>query len=193
MILLIYLAKYQNLAAITEYIPRIISQIETLHTIIASAATNATPILLNDIMLWFAFDSMGEFAFDQSFNMLKNGTWHRLVIQQRSALALLGSLGHTVWAIRIAFVFFSRFWRIRDWINMISFCDRQIERRLAIQLTSLAPTPVDVSGYFIKEYEAGKTAENERAKWSLLSGNAVSVIIGGRYSFFLSIILFFIF
>lgn len=76
---------------------------------------------------------------------------------------------------------------------MISFCDRQIERRLAIQLTSLAPTPVDVSGYFIKEYEAGKTAENERAKWSLLSGNAVSVIIGGRYSFFLSIILFFIF
>ncbi|KAL4919439.1 hypothetical protein BDW62DRAFT_178939 [Aspergillus aurantiobrunneus] len=146
-------------------------------------------------MLWFAFNAMGEFAFDEPFGMLKSGTWHRAVVQQRSALGLLGSLGHTVWMNRLAFALGSRFWRVKDWMAMVSFSDKQIERRLSRQRAraqnenqapalnpspSPSPSSVDVAAYFIAEYEIGRTAENERAKWRVLSGNTISVIVGGR-------------
>ncbi|KAL4755915.1 cytochrome P450 [Aspergillus foveolatus] len=174
-------SKALSTKAITQYIPRILSQIDALDAAICRA--NGAPIVLNDIMLWFSFDAMGEFAFDKSFGMLKDGAWHRAVIQQRSALGLLGSLSHTVWAIRLAFAFLARFWRVKDWMDMMAFCDRQMQRRLETQRARVKhqkPSPVDIAAYFIEEYEAGRSQENEGEKWKLLSGNAISVIVGGR-------------
>jgi tryprostatin B 6-hydroxylase len=127
-------------------------------------------------MQWFAFDSMGEFAFNENFSMMRTKTWHRAIMQQRSALAILGSLNHTVWAIRLAFAFLARFWRVKDWMGMISFCDQCMERRLQTEATQ-----PDIASHFIKEFHDGKNEQNWVAKKQLLSGNTVSVIVGGRY------------
>jgi tryprostatin B 6-hydroxylase len=127
-------------------------------------------------MQWFAFDSMGEFAFNENFSMMKTKTWHRAIVQQRSALAILGSLNHTVWAIRLAFAFLARFWRVKDWMGMISFCDQCMERRLYTEATQ-----PDIASHFIAEFHEGRNEQNWVAKKQLLSGNTVSVIVGGRY------------
>ncbi|OKO95665.1 Tryprostatin B 6-hydroxylase [Penicillium subrubescens] len=158
--------------SIREYLPRILEQIGTLESIIASA--NSQPVVPNDIMQWFAFDSMGEFAFNENFSMMKTKTWHRAIMQQRSALAILGSLNHTVWAIRLAFAFLARFWRVKDWMGMISFCDQCMERRLQTEATQ-----PDIASHFIKEFHEGRNEKNWVAKKQLLSGNTVSVIVGG--------------
>ncbi|GLI77596.1 hypothetical protein PoHVEF18_005887 [Penicillium ochrochloron] len=158
--------------SIREYLPRILEQIGTLESIIASA--NSQPVVPNDIMQWFAFDSMGEFAFNENFSMMRTKTWHRAIMQQRSALAILGSLNHTVWAIRLAFAFLARFWRVKDWMGMISFCDQCMERRLQTEATQ-----PDIASHFIKEFHDGKNEQNWVAKKQLLSGNTVSVIVGG--------------
>lgn len=50
--------------AIREYLPRIPRQISTLEQVIAQF--DAEPVIANDIMQWFAFDSMDEFAFNES-------------------------------------------------------------------------------------------------------------------------------
>lgn len=47
---------------------------------------------------------------------------HHALTQQRFALAILGSLGHAVWAIGVAFAFVVRFWRVEDRNWVITFC-----------------------------------------------------------------------
>ncbi|CEJ59403.1 hypothetical protein PMG11_08028 [Penicillium brasilianum] len=160
--------------SIREYLPRILQQIGTLESIIARASADGEPVVPNDIMQWFAFDSMGEFAFNENFSMMKTKTWHRAIMQQRSALAILGSLNHTVWAIRLAFAFLGRFWRVKDWMGMISFCDQCMERRLQTEATQ-----PDIASHFIKEFHEGRNEQNWVTKKQLLSGNTVSVIVGG--------------
>lgn len=98
------------------------------------ARSNSQPLVVNDIMQWFAFDSMGEFAFNENFGMMQSGKWHYAVTQQRSALALLGVLNPTIWIIRLAFAFAPFFWRVKDWTSMIAFCDSRMERRLKVKV-----------------------------------------------------------
>ncbi len=56
-------------------------------------------------MRWFAFNSMGEFAFNEDFGMMKSDKWHTAVTRQRSALELLSVFNSTIWIIRLAFAF----------------------------------------------------------------------------------------
>lgn len=81
------------------------------------------------MMMWFAFDSMGEFAFNRSFDMMKTGTWHRIIKQQRSALSILGPMNPAVWAIRLAFAVGSFIPPVSHWKAMINFCEGCIEHR----------------------------------------------------------------
>ena len=50
-----------GLAAIKEYIPGIVEHVEALSETIESYASKPVPI--GDVMQWFAFDSVGTFAF----------------------------------------------------------------------------------------------------------------------------------
>lgn len=123
-------------AAIREYLPRILRQISTLEQTIARYGSQ--PVVINDIMQWFAFDSMGEFAFNESFGMMKSGKLHGAIAQQRSALALLGPLNAAIWIVRLAFAFAPFFWRVKDWFGMIAFCDSRIKKRLEVGLLYLS-------------------------------------------------------
>ena len=88
-------------------------------------------------MQWFAFDSMGEFAFNKDFGMLRTHRWHDVLIKQRGALALLGPLNAAVWSIRLAFAFLPFVSRVKDWMGMIHFCDRCIEERRQVGIMKI--------------------------------------------------------
>ena len=120
--------------AIKEYLPRIIKQISTLEQVIAHSGSQ--PLVVNDIISWFAFDSMGEFAFNENFGMMKLGKWHYAVTQQRSALALLGLFSPAIWIIRLAFAFVPFLSRMRDWAGMLAFCDSRMKQRLKVSCPS---------------------------------------------------------
>ena len=117
-------------SAIRSYLPRILSQISALEEVISSY--DSQPLILNDVMSWFAFDSMGEFVFNQGFGMMRSGQWHGAIVQQRAALALLGPLNTMVWLPRIAFAFFFFAWKVKDWFGMVEFCDSRMAERLKV-------------------------------------------------------------
>ncbi|GAP91120.2 putative cytochrome P450 [Rosellinia necatrix] len=158
--------------SIKTYLPRILSQITKLQQAIERFEKNVVPV--NDVMQWFAFDSMGEFAFNHSFNMLETAKWHDAAIQQRSALMILGAFNPTVWAIRLAFFFGSSFWRVKDWFGMVKFCDSCIKKRLETEVDQ-----ADMATWFIREFESGLYPDSPVLRQNLLSGNALSVIVGG--------------
>ncbi|KAI1381207.1 benzoate 4-monooxygenase cytochrome P450 [Hypoxylon crocopeplum] len=133
---------------------------------------NLVPV--NDVMQWFAFDSMGEFAFNSSFDMLKTGAWHKAIVQQRTALAMLGWLNPAIWAIRLAFFFAPNVWPVKAWFDIIDFCDTCMKKR--IQTSTTEP---DIASWFIEEFNSSKDEIDLQKRQDLHSGNTVSVIVGG--------------
>ncbi|KAK7746692.1 hypothetical protein SLS53_001879 [Cytospora paraplurivora] len=158
--------------SISEYLPRILAQIDVLQETIARYGSSPVPI--NDVMMWFAFDSMGEFAFNQSFDMMKTGSWHSIIEQQRAGLSLLGPMSNAIWAIRLGFAFASFMRPVSDFVGMIDFCEKCINKRM-----KTIPDEPDIAGWFITEFESGKTTSTPRDRRNLLVGSAASVIVGG--------------
>lgn len=136
-LLLWFVANSQSLA-ISEYLPRILAQIDVLQETIARYGTG--PVPLNDVMMWFAFDSMGEFAFNQSFDMMKTGSWHSIIEQQRAGLSLLGPMSNAIWAIRLGFAFASFMRPVSDFVGMIDFCEKCMNKRMKVRHLGL-PSP----------------------------------------------------
>ncbi|OCL04252.1 cytochrome P450 [Glonium stellatum] len=161
-----------SLKSINDYLPRIRRQISSLEHAIEKH--DGQPIVVNDIMQWFAFDSMGEFAFNEDLGMLKTSTWHSAISQQRSALALLGPSNVTVWPIRVAMAFVPFLPGVKDWNNMIAFCDSCMEKRLKSEVND-----PDIATHFIREMEHGAATKSLRMRQNLLSGNTISLIVGG--------------
>lgn len=81
--------------ATRKYLSRILRQISTLDQFIAKLGSQ--PVIVNDILQWFAFDSMGEFSFNESFDIMESGKVHSAIAQQRWALAMLGPLNAAIW------------------------------------------------------------------------------------------------
>lgn len=88
------------------------------------------PVLVNDVMAWFAFDSMGEFMLNTDFDMMKSCTWHPAITQQRRALALLTPMTDAIWPMRLILAFFP--FLARDWNQMVAFCDDAMQKRLEV-------------------------------------------------------------
>ena len=112
-----------NIQAIMEYLPRIIQQVERLAALIANH--DSQPVLLNDVMSWFAFDFRGEFISSLDFGMMKSSAWHPAIVQQRGALALLAPLSDAIWLVRLAFAFIPFVGKVRDWNQMVAFCEQR--------------------------------------------------------------------
>ncbi|KAL8752225.1 MAG: hypothetical protein Q9184_005800 [Pyrenodesmia sp. 2 TL-2023] len=132
-----------GLLAINLYRPRIDRQIAVLLQRISEAATTRSTVLTNDIMYWFAFDSMGEFAFNQDFGMMRRQEWHFAITLFRRALSLIGPFSPALWLIKIGFAFVPWFWNIGAWFGMLSFCNKQLEARtklIRIASDTTAPT-----------------------------------------------------
>lgn len=118
--------------AIETYRPRLERQVEVLNGIIDKASIDGRAVHMNDLMYFYAFDSMGEFAFNKDFGMMRNEQWHDAANMIRRAISILGPMKSVIWLIRLGFYFLPWFWRIGDWFNALHFCQARLEHRIHV-------------------------------------------------------------
>ncbi|PLB38295.1 cytochrome P450 [Aspergillus candidus] len=156
-------------AALRQYHRRIHTKVSTLTALVEKQDTH--PVLINNIMYWFAFDSMGDFAFSEDFGMLRNQEWHRVIYLFRSALALLGPFSPAIWIPRLGFSIMPGMWRLRRWFEMLEFCDACMERRMKRTLDDR-----DIASWFIQDHES-HSDDGSRKHW--LSGDTATLVVAG--------------
>jgi hypothetical protein len=133
--------------ALPGYEERIQSHGVLLEKRIAESA--GTPINITKWFYFLAFDVMGDFAFDKSFDMLESKEWHYAVVLLRRALGLLGPFSSVPWLAQLAFNF-PIIPIIRDWNRMLGWCaDRMAEQ-------------VDVSKSLVSNSSSGRRADLRR-------------------------------
>lgn len=125
-------------SAIESYRPRLQRQVEVLNSIIDTFSREDRPVYVNDLMYFYAFDSMGEFAFNQDFGMMRNEKWHDAAKGIKRAISILGPMKSVIWLIRIGFYFLPWFWRIGDWFNALHFCQARLEDRIKVGIFIIA-------------------------------------------------------
>lgn len=81
------------------------------------------PVHVNEMIYWFAFDSMGSFGFGLEFDLMKNKKSIDGYLNMRSALGLLGPFTPAIWIARLGFAFIPGLWRVRHWFKMLEFSD----------------------------------------------------------------------
>ncbi|KAK3166673.1 hypothetical protein OEA41_009798 [Lepraria neglecta] len=129
------------------------------------------PVVINEVMYWFAFDSMGEFAFNQDFGMMRRQEWHFAVTLFRRALSIVGPFAPPIWLIKVGFTFLPWFWKIGDWFKMLAFCNQQMLSRMKTR-----PEEKDTSSFFLDE--ADKEGHSESMQ-NWLKGGTATVIVAG--------------
>lgn len=154
--------------AIRQYHHRIIKKVDKLVKLVQ--AEGQQPILINEIMYWFAFDSMGDFAFSMDFKMMENQEWHQVILLFRSALALLGPLSPAIWIPRLAFSFAPGLLWAKWWFQMLAFCDQCMERRMKQKLKDK-----DIASFFIEDHST--STDQRRKMW--LSGDTATLVVAG--------------
>ena len=100
---------------------------------ISDSAAAKKPVVINEVMYWFTFDSMGEFAFNQDFGMMRRQEWHFAVTLFRRALSIVGPFAPTIWLIKVGFALLPWFWKIGDWFQMLAFCNQQMDKRMKVR------------------------------------------------------------
>lgn len=151
------------------------------------------PMLVNDLMRWFSFDLMGDFAFSQDFGMMEKREYHAAIQKLRSAITLLGPFSPAIWIPRMGFAFIPGLWKVKDWFGMLAFCDSCMERRMKVRpcpgcelvplftySCGLIQTEVkerDIASWFIEDAGNNK-GDKEHQRW--LSGDTATVVVAGR-------------
>ncbi|KAL9035951.1 MAG: hypothetical protein Q9180_004579 [Flavoplaca navasiana] len=133
-----------------EYEPRVMRKVAQLRDRITAA--QGQPMLVNDLMRWFSFDLMGDFAFSQDFGMMENREYHRAIRMLRSAITLLGPFSPAIWIPRLGFAFIPGLWKT------------DIKER-------------DIASWFIEDVK-GSEDNSEHMRW--LSGDTATVVVAGR-------------
>ncbi|KAL6720637.1 hypothetical protein ACLMJK_002562 [Lecanora helva] len=155
--------------ALAEYEPRVLRKVVCLQERIAQ--TQGQPTLVNDLMRWFSFDLMGDFAFSRDFGMMDKRQYSTAIRQLRSAITLLGPFSPAIWIPRLGFAFIPGFWKVKDWFSMLDFCDDCMAERMKVTVKER-----DIASWFIQEAECDKD-NPEQQKW--LSGDTATVVVAG--------------
>lgn len=113
---------------------KITACIDELEECIAEDARNGAPSEVRDLFFWLGFDSMGDFVFNKSFDMMKNRQWHHIIVRLQSALSLLGPSSPTPWLIQIGFKLGPRVSKLRDWFEMVAWCEAQMRERIQVSI-----------------------------------------------------------
>ncbi|KAI4290014.1 MAG: hypothetical protein L6R35_000705 [Caloplaca aegaea] len=147
-------------------------QLERLAKLIADH--NSKPVLVNDVMSWFAFDSMGEFLFGSSFGMMDSNTWHPAIAQLKGGLGLLAPMNDAIWLVRLAIDLFPFLGNVKDWNKTLAFCDNAVRKRM-----KKPPNDVDIASWFIEEFEDPNISRKDKDRGDRLSGNTMTAIVAG--------------
>ncbi|KAJ5305867.1 cytochrome P450 [Penicillium antarcticum] len=156
--------------SLQQYHRRVIEKVHTLENFIS--AEDSKPVLVNDLMYFFAFDSMGDFAFSEDFGMMRTKQWHTSIAMLRSALTLLGPFSPAIWIPRLAFAFIPGVWKVRHWFHMLELCDECMARRMKEVLSDR-----DIASWFIEDHEKHES-DPTWARW--LSGDTATLVVAGR-------------
>ncbi|KAJ5171192.1 uncharacterized protein N7500_003975 [Penicillium coprophilum] len=155
--------------ALSQYHRRVVEKVQTLKRLVA--LEQSRPVLINDLMYFFAFDSMGDFAFSEDFGMMRNKRWHSSIAMLRSALTLLGPFSPAIWIPRLGFAFIPTLWKVRHWFHMLEFCDQCMARRM-----KKTPPDRDIASWFIEDHVRHRS-DPKRARW--LSGDTATLVVAG--------------
>ena len=111
------------------------SQVDTLESVIHKHGQR--PVAVNDLMYWFAFDSMADFGFGLDLGGMRNMRWVDGAFYMRSAITLLGPFSPAIWIPRLAFAFIPGIWKANHWFKMLAFADSCVETRMKVRHFSL--------------------------------------------------------
>jgi tryprostatin B 6-hydroxylase len=160
----------QHEAKILKYVDQLDQCIET------HAKANETSEV-RDLFFWFGFDVMGDFVFSKSFGMLQDQKWHYIIIRLQRALSLLGPFSPTPWLIQLGFKLAPRVSVLRDWFDMVAWCERQMRDRIEDGKTKeLEP---DLTHYLM-EMEGYDEGMSEEDSMFWLQGDSLLAIVAGR-------------
>lgn len=111
--------------------PRLAEQAMALSRCIASY--NGEPIDIDEIMSWFSFDAMGEVVFGEDFNLMNSRVMHPAILHRDRALAMLGPIADAIWIARMAFSFVPFYGRVKNWMQMVKFCEERMDERVEVR------------------------------------------------------------
>ena len=118
--------------ALSQYADRVKVILEQLDRCLETDAKEGKTSDLNELLLWFSFDVMGDFVFNKSFGMLQLREWKSEIGMLQSAMALLGPFSPLPWLIHIGFRFAPGAWRVKDWMAWTGWCEQQMKERMKV-------------------------------------------------------------
>ncbi|KAI1322478.1 benzoate 4-monooxygenase cytochrome P450 [Xylariaceae sp. FL0255] len=154
-----------------QYFSRIQRQVQIFDNVINESL--GQPVLMNDLVSWFAFDCMGDFGFGQVLGMMKSRRWLDAIIYMRSSWALLGVFTPAIWLPRIAFTLFP-IWIVRDWLKALEFSESLLETRLKEDRDDK-----DIVSEFIREWRRQGSSDKDKLDYVKLSGDASVLLFTG--------------
>ena len=123
--------------AVAQYEEKILKYIDQLDESISADVEALRIVDVKDRFYWFGFDTMGDFVFNKSFNMLEDQKWHHIIILLQRALSLLGPLSPVPWAVQLGLRLLPRVGLIKDWHGMRSWSEQQMQERIKVIPSSL--------------------------------------------------------
>ncbi|GKT57817.1 cytochrome P450 [Colletotrichum tofieldiae] len=160
--------------ALIQHESKILKYIEQLDLCIEADAKARVPSEVRDLFFWFGFDVMGDFVFSKSFDMLHQQQWHHIIVRLQRALSLLGPFSPAPWLIQVGFKLGPRVNVLKDWFDMVAWCERQMR----VRLDDATPKPAmpDLAHYLM-ELDDGQTEKKDRLTW--LFGDSLLAIVAG--------------
>ncbi|RAL06171.1 cytochrome P450 [Aspergillus ibericus CBS 121593] len=158
--------------SLEQYITKILPYITQLEHRIDADIHHQHISNITDLFYWFGFDTMGDFVFNKSFDMLHRNEWHFVVVLLRRAMSILGPLSPVPWFVQIAFKLFPRVWILGDWFRMVAWCEGQMRERMKLpEDKTLIP---DVAHYLLA---SAKSDPSQNLPW--LTGDSILAIVAG--------------
>ncbi|KAL2873868.1 hypothetical protein SGCOL_010934 [Colletotrichum sp. CLE4] len=145
--------------ALVQHESKILKYIEQLDVCIEADAKAHVASEVRNLFFWFGFDVMGDFVFSKSFDMLHQQQWHHIIIRLQRALSLLGPFSPAPWLIQVGFKLGPRISVLKDWFDMVAWCERQMR----VRLDDGTPKPaVPDLAYYLMELNDGQTELKDR-------------------------------
>ncbi|KAL8782595.1 MAG: hypothetical protein Q9195_009618 [Heterodermia aff. obscurata] len=131
-------------------------------------------IIASDWFSYFSFDVMGDLAFGESFNMLKNGETHTAIQLLHHGMAPLAMLAPVVWVIPVlaALPSYLKPAVAKGFDTFIAWCAEQVERRRKMKLEI-----PDITSWLLTDLETSQQHPKEALKW--LHGDARLIVVAG--------------
>ncbi|OLN85286.1 Tryprostatin B 6-hydroxylase 2 [Colletotrichum chlorophyti] len=160
--------------ALVQHEAKILKYIEQLDMCIEADAKANIASEVRNLFFWFGFDVMGDFVFSKSFEMLHQKQWHHIIVRLQRALSLLGPFSPAPWLIQVGFKLCPRVSVLRDWFDMVAWCERQMR----VRLDDGTPKPaVPDLAHYLMELEDGQPEQEDRLPW--LFGDSLLAIVAG--------------